>query len=124
MNVKGANLLVVRQMRIDRVDGAWACSRVALPVTITERYPRPLPTSTACWAPGRFLQQLVFDRLGRNVVTRTQDNQVLDAPDDAPVPCRVDFALVAGVKPAVAQRPWRFPAAGSSIREKYSGRAR
>src|SRR5580704_8479834 len=33
----------------------------------------------------------------------TEHDKILDAPDDTPVPCRVDFTLVSSVKPSVAQ---------------------
>src|ERR1700730_3967336 len=34
----------------------------------------------------------------------SQNDQVLDPPYDTPVACGVDFSLIAGMKPAVAQR--------------------
>ena len=84
-------------------NAACTFSRVTLPVTIADRYPRPLPTNTTCCAPGRCCSNFFFNRLGRNIVSRPQNDQVLNPPDDAPVPCRIHFALIAGMKPAIAQ---------------------
>ena len=70
------------------------------------------------------LQHFFFNRLGRNVVSRPKNNQVLDPPDNPPVPCRIHFALVAGVKPAIAQDFGGFLRTVPVSAEKYSGHAR
>src|ERR1700682_3346010 len=45
----------------------------------------------------------VLDRFGRNVMSGIQNDQVLDAPADAPISANVYFALVAGVEPSILQ---------------------
>src|SRR6185503_18476533 len=52
---------------------------------------------------GKQVEQLVFNRLGGDVVAGVEDDQVLDATGNLPVPCRADFSLIAGMEPAVAQ---------------------
>ena len=49
------------------------------------------------------LRDFVFDGLRRNIVAGVEDDQILNAANDPPVSASVDFALVAGVKPAVAE---------------------
>ena len=64
-------------------------------------------------------QQFIFNRFRRNIVPRTQNNQILDAPHDTPIPCLVNFSLVAGVKPTVSQSLgglfWTLPITGKNI---------
>src|SRR5712692_7507842 len=49
-----------------------------------------------------------LDRLGRDVVSGIQDDQVLDAAADAPISANVDFALIAGMEPSVLQNAGGF----------------
>src|SRR5690349_4047244 len=53
--------------------------------------------------PGQMLRDLLLDRFGSDIVAGIQDNQILDPADDAPVSPSVDFALIAGMEPAVTQ---------------------
>ena len=69
---------------------------------------------------GKELRDFLFDGLGRNIVAGIEDDEVLDAADDAPIAANVHFALIAGVKPAVAQDArgffWAVPIAGKDVR--------
>ena len=103
VNMKSSYLFVVRQVRIYCVHcslcllpGDGSCNDGGKKTTAVSHQHNLLGS-------GQIIQQLILDRLRCDVVARPQNNQVLDAPDDAPVPCRVDLALIAGMKPAVAQ---------------------
>ena len=67
---------------------------------------------------GEKLGEFVFDWLGRELVAGIEHEQVLNAADDAPVAAAVDFALIAGVEPAVANDfcgfLWAIPVAGKN----------
>src|SRR5579859_7786699 len=54
--------------------------------------------------PGQFL----FDGLGSNLVAGIEHNQVLDAPDDPPIPTHIHFTLIPGMEPAIPQHSRRF----------------
>src|ERR1700687_808887 len=64
-------------------------------------------------------RDFVFDGLGRNVVAGGENNQIFDAADDAPISAQVHFALVARMKPAVAEDAGGFfgaiPVAGENV---------
>jgi len=66
------------------------------------------------------LRDFVFDRLGRNIVARVEDNQIFNATNNAPIAARIYFALISSVKPAVAQHALGFlraiPIAGKDMR--------
>src|ERR1700732_2931727 len=66
------------------------------------------------------LCDFVFDGLRRNVVAGVEDDQIFDAADDAPISASVDLALVAGVKPAIAEDARVFfgtvPVTGENVR--------
>src|ERR1700730_1351307 len=69
------------------------------------------------------LRNRTLDRLRRNLVPRSQNNQILDSPRNPPVARSVHFALIARVKPSLAQRVgsllWTFPVAGKHIRPSH-----
>ena len=69
---------------------------------------------------GQELGEFVFDRFGRDFVAGVEDEQILDAADDAPVAVFVFLALIAGVEPSAAQDGGGFffaiPVAGENIR--------
>src|ERR1700730_3570209 len=69
------------------------------------------------------LCDFVFDGLRRNVVAGVEDDQIFDAADDAPISASVDLALVAGVKPAIAEDAGGFfgaiPVAGENVRAAH-----
>src|ERR1700740_327001 len=48
-------------------------------------------------------QNLVLNRLRRNVMAGVEDEKVLNSADNFPISRGVHLALIAGVKPAVAQ---------------------
>src|SRR5712692_1095644 len=64
-----------------------------------------------------------LNRLRRDVVSRIQDDQVLDAAADAPISANVDFALVASAKPSVLQHASSFfgavPVARKNVRAAH-----
>src|ERR1700730_17710821 len=66
------------------------------------------------------LRDFVLDRFRRNVVAGVEDQQIFDAADNAPVSSRVHFALIAGVKPGVAEDARGFfgmiPVPGKNVR--------
>ena len=53
----------------------------------------------------QILQDLFFDRFRRNIMSRPQNHQALDAPNDSPVPGLIHFSLIAGMEPSV---PYHF----------------
>src|SRR5579863_2399033 len=65
-------------------------------------------------------QEIIFDRLGRDVVPGAENHQVFNASDNSPVSEGVHFALIAGMKPAMAQDLGSFfrtvPVPGKNIR--------
>ncbi len=121
--MKRPNLFVVWQVWIDRVHRCLHLFPGHASRDDRRKISTPVTHKHRLLGSGQMSQQFIFDRLGRDVVARAENNQVLDAPDDPPVPCRINFALVAGMKPSLAQRPWRFPVDGSNIREKCWARA-
>src|SRR5260370_35263614 len=52
-----------------------------------------------------------------------QDDQILDAAADAPIPTNVDFALISGMKPSVLQDTRSFfravPITGKNVRSTH-----
>ena len=96
VDVESSYLFVVRQVRIDCVHGCLRLFPGDAPGHDQREISAAVAHQNCLLGAGQILQQLVFDGLGRDVVARTQDDQVLDAPDDTPVPCRVDFSLIAG----------------------------
>src|SRR6058998_3451781 len=98
----GAHLPVMRQLRIYFIErslhtfGGYIsghdCRKVSAAVADDHNL---LGTRQA-------LQQHLFDWLRRDVVAGTEDDEILDASRDPPVPCCIHFSLIAGVKPAVA----------------------
>ena len=72
----------------------------------------------------RSAQQLprsFFNRLGRHIVARIQNDQVLDTSADAPVSQLVHFALIAGIEPTIFQYFARSPRACSNNFGKICG---
>src|SRR5579862_1928712 len=49
------------------------------------------------------MENFVFNGLGCNVMARPQNDQILEPPDNLPIPFFIDFALVASVEPSIAQ---------------------
>ena len=68
---------------------------------------------------GKLPKQFLFDRLGRDIVAGTENNQVFQPADDAPVARAIHFALVTGMEPTIAQDSGSFlrpvPIAGEDI---------
>src|SRR5262245_4280679 len=66
------------------------------------------------------MRELVFDGFGRKLVAGIENEKIFNAADDAPVAGGVDFALIAGVEPAIAQYFGGFfgavPVTGKNIR--------
>ena len=65
-------------------------------------------------------QQFFLNRFRSDVVAGIQNDQILQPSRNAPVSCGIHFALIAGVKPAIAQHRGRLlrpaPVAGKNIR--------
>src|SRR6266436_2987739 len=69
------------------------------------------------------LRDFLLDRFWRNVMSGIQDDQVLDAAADAPIPANVYFALIAGVEPSILQHAGSFfravPVARENVRPAH-----
>src|SRR5947199_8745482 len=65
------------------------------------------------------LRETVLNRLRREFVAGIQNEETLDASDDAPVAAHIDLALIAGMKPAIAQDFrrffWTLPVTGKNV---------
>src|SRR5579863_5307998 len=120
---KRPHLLVVRQIRIDHIERR---------LHIFRRYGsrhdhRQIAPSIAHHHHLLRFRQLLrnrsLDRFRRNLVARSQHDQILDPPRNPPIPRLIHFALIAGMEPSVVQRLGSLlrpvPVASKNVRPSY-----
>src|SRR5438477_979698 len=117
--VKRPHLLIVRELRIHGVNGGLRLLTGDVAGNDRGKIAFAVSHQHHLGCAGQLLQDLFFNGFGRDVMAGAENNQILDAAHDAPVPARVDFALVSGVEPTIAQRLGSFlgtvPVAGKNV---------
>src|SRR5690242_10760188 len=98
-----AHLFVVRQPAIDAIESGPDLLSCNLPGNDSGQISAPVPHQYYVLGPGQLLQDFIFNRLGSNVVARSEDNQILNPPNNPPIAAGIDLALISSVEPAIAQ---------------------
>src|SRR5713101_9830283 len=84
------------------------------------KIPASIPDQNDLLGAGQKSGDFFLDRLGSDVMAGVENDQILEAADNAPVSVDVDFTLIAGMKPTVLEDASGFfrtiPVAGTNIR--------
>ena len=116
--MESTDLLVVRQIAIHRIQSR--AHRRLRDIAGDER--RDVAAAVAdqndVLCAGKQIQELLLDWFRGDIVAGIENNQVFDAPDDAPIPCGIYLALIAGVEPAVTKDTRGFFGAVPVARKK------
>src|SRR6516164_8700709 len=102
-DAEAANLAVMRKLGIDGVDGRLHSVRLDLAGDQYGNIAASVAYKNHLLRVRKEMGELVLDGFGSEFVAGVEDQKILDAADDAPVAAHVDFALIAGMEPAVAE---------------------
>src|SRR6266700_2904718 len=121
---KRPHLFIVRKLEIDCIE-----RRLHIFAAYTSSHDRrkisaPISYDDYLLRAGQMARDFLFDSFRRDLVARTENDQILDASNDPPVPCSIHLALVASVKPSVAQYVRRLlrtvPVARKNVRPAHN----
>src|SRR6266851_9293912 len=118
------NLPVMRQLWIDGIQRRLHRRRFDRAAHQSAKIPAPIPYRDDLLGRRKKPPDFFLDGFGRNVMSGIQDDQILDAAADAPIPTNVYFALIAGVEPSVLQDTRSFfravPITGKNVRPAHN----
>src|SRR5690348_954808 len=100
---KCTNLLIVWKLWIDGVERRLYLFRARSSRDDDGEVAAPIAHDNDLLHIRKVVGDFVFKGFRGNLVARPEDDQILDSADDTPVPRSIHFALIAGVKPSVAQ---------------------
>src|ERR1700751_1180103 len=101
--MESPNLLVMGKLRIDCIQ-----RRLRLvPAYVPRAKRRGIPTAIShphhLLRAGKMASDFFFDRFWGNLVARSENNQIFDPAHDPPISGSISLALIASVKPSIAQ---------------------
>src|SRR5579864_1253272 len=101
--MESPHLLVMRKLRIDCIQRRLR----PLPAHVPRDNRRKISTAISDYhyllCSGEMASDFLFDRFWRNLVARSENDQILDSAYDPPISGSVTLALIASVKPSIAQ---------------------
>src|SRR5579864_6870962 len=122
-DVKIPNLAVMGKTEIDGVEHGLNRARLESAGNQGAEIPTPIPDQHDMLCARKKLGDFIFDGFGSDVMAGIENNQILQAADNAPIAVDVDLALVASVKPAVLEDASGFlgpiPITGENIRAAH-----
>src|SRR4030081_137956 len=101
--MKAPRLFVVRKLKIYVVQSSLGLIACHGSSDQSHQISTSVPHHHNLTCAREFTQDLILNRLRRNVMTRAQNDQVFDTTDDFPISIGIYLALVTCVKPAVPQ---------------------
>src|SRR5437899_8100428 len=106
--MEGTDLLVVRTIAIHRIQSR--AHRRLRDIAGDERrhVAAAVADQNGVLCAGKQIQELLLDWFRGDIVAGVENNQVFDAADNAPIPCGIHLALIAGEEPAVTKNTRGF----------------
>src|ERR1700745_2232072 len=101
--MESPNLLVMGKLRIDCIQGGLRLFPAHVPRNNRRKKSAAINHNHHLLCSGEMASDFLFDRFWGNLVARSENNQIFDPAYDPPISGSISLALIARLKPSIAQ---------------------